>query len=641
MPNDYPKVDSLWKPRPRLRRVPFGYYLNPEDSFEVLPDPKIIPLLEEGLQQLNGGASLREVSDWINSKTPLGERISHMGLKILYGDLYVKPKHKETKPRPKTLAERLEARRVSKIANEKKKINNSRKRIEKFGGQIQKIKDKVELETPIEGFVVEFKEIPKERKLLQRIIFEPNPGPQSEFLSCDEQEVLYGGAAGGGKSFAMLADPMRYFNNPNFNGLLLRRTNDELRELKWKSSLLYENPILKGRWKDKDSVWVFPSGAQLWLTYLDRDEDVKRYQGQSFTWIGVDELTQYPTPFAWDYLRSRLRSVDPLIPLAMRATSNPGGPGHGWVKRMFVDPSLENLPFWATDIDTNEVMCHPQRYQMGHPLAGEPNPKAGQPLFQRKFIPAKLYDNPYLTFDDRYESSLLSLPEDTRRQLLEGDWNVAEGAAFREFRKHIHTIEPFKISPNWRKFRSCDYGYASFSAVHWFAISPDGTLYVYRELYVTKKTGKDLARLVLEAEKDDKVSYGILDSSVWQERGQNGPSVAEEMIALGCGWRKADRSKGSRSAGKHRLHELLKVDTVTNKPGIIFFNSCRKIVSTLPIIPNDPDGDDDIDDRFADDHAYDSIRYGIMSRPRATSFWEVSGNSVNANYYPADARFGY
>lgn len=645
MTDKAPRLEEFWQPRPRLRRLPFGYRLDPLDDTRMLPDSEIIPLIEEAMHQINGGVSLREAADWISANTPNGEKISHAGLKQLLGERYtnrtrVRP---DAKPRPKTMAQRLEERRRARIANEKKRIQHAKKRIEKLGGQIEEIKKKEEAKKPLEGFVVEYEKlsVPQERKEKSFVIFEPNPGPQFEFIAAEEQEVLYGGAAGGGKSYAMLADPIRYFSNPNFNGLLLRRTNDELRELKWKARSLYDNHILKGRYKEKDNVWVFPSGAQLWLTFLDRDEDVQRYQGQSFTWIGVDELTQYPTPFAWNYLRSRLRSVDPTIPLSMRATSNPGGPGHGWVKRMFIDPSPPNEPFWATDIETNEVLAHPLVYAMGHPKAGQPNPKGGQPLFQRRFIPAKLYDNPYLIQDEKYESSLLSLPEDQRRQLLEGDWNVAEGAAFSEFRTHIHVCEPFKIPINWRKFRSCDYGYSSFSCVHWYAIDPEGVLYVYRELYVSKKTGPDLAKLVLEAERDEKVSYGVLDSSVWHERGTNGPTVAEEMNRLGCKWRPSDRSKGSRSAGKHRLHQLLKINPDTGKPGIIFFKNCRQIIADLPIIPTDPDGDDDIDDRFVHDHSYDSIRYGIMSRPQANSFWSIAGTTQSSHYYPSDARFGY
>lgn len=426
---------------------------------------------------------------------------------------------------------------------------------------------------------------------------------------------------------------MRYFSNKNFNGLLLRRTNDELRELIWKSQELYPKAFPGAKWSEKKSSWTFPAGGHLWLTYLERDDDVLRYQGQAFSYIAFDELTQYPTPFAWNYLRSRLRSTDSTLDLCMRATSNPGGPGHGWVKRMFVDPAPPGVAFPATDIDTGEVLVYPKGHE-----------KAGEPLFYRKFIPAKVQDNPYLWNDGVYEANLLSLPENQRRQLLEGDWAVADGAAFSEFRTSLHTCEPFVIPDNWRRFRSCDFGYSSHSAVHWYAIDPQyDTLYVYRELYVSKKTGKELARMILDKERGEHILYGVLDSSVWAKRGETGPSIAEEMIVEGCRWRPSDRSQGSRIAGKNRLHELLKINPDTGKPGIIFFNTCRQIIADLPVIPSDPDGSDDIDDRYMNDHAYDSIRYGIMTRPRGSSMfddWARNKPSVDV-YQPYDKVFGY
>ena len=166
----------------------------------------------------------------------------------------------------------------------------------------------------------------------KEIIFEPNQGPQTDFLSAGEREVLYGGSAGGGKSYAMLADPVRYFGNPNFRGLLVRRTTEELRELISVSKQLYPKAVPEIKFLERDKTWVAPSGATLWLSYLDRDDDVTRYQGQAFSWIGFDELTQWSTPYAWNYLRSRLRTSDTSLPIYMRATTNPGGPGHQRVK---------------------------------------------------------------------------------------------------------------------------------------------------------------------------------------------------------------------------------------------------------------------------------------------------------------------
>lgn len=434
----------------------------------------------------------------------------------------------------------------------------------------------------------------------------------------------------------MLADPLRYVHNPNFVGLLLRRTNDELRELKWESMKLYPKTFAgsgnEPTWKEKDSMWVWKSGAKLWMSYLDRDEDVMRYVGQAFSWIGMDELTQYATPFAWQFLKSRLRSSDPELQknLCMRATTNPGGPGHHWVKKMFVDPAVPGKAFWATSLETGETLVYPE----GHA-------KAGKPLFERRFIPAKLSDNPYLYDTGTYEANLLGLPEDQRRKLLDGDWSIVEGAAFPEFNPKIHVVEPYEVPHTWKRFRGADFGYSSFSAVLWFAIDPEyNQLVVYDELYVSKRTGGELAELILKREFGDSISYGILDSSVWHQRGNFGPTIAEEMIAMGCRWRPSDRGHGSRSAGKNRLHELLKVNPETGKPGIVFFNKCRQIIADLPSIPTHPDGIDDIDDRYPNDHTYDALRYGIMSRPRSNSALDWGTAPMN-KYNPADSVFGY
>ena len=166
---------------------------------------------------------------------------------------------------------------------------------------------------------------PIEVEKAQEIIFEPNPGPQTDFLSASEQEVLYGGAAGGGKSFAMLADPVRYFNNPLSSMLLVRRSTEELRELISVSKQLYPRAIPGIKFMERDKTWVAPSGATLWLSYLDRDDDVQRYQGQAFNWIGFDELTQWPSPYPWNYMRSRLRTTkNSNLNLYQRGTTNPG-----------------------------------------------------------------------------------------------------------------------------------------------------------------------------------------------------------------------------------------------------------------------------------------------------------------------------
>lgn len=633
--------------RPRLKRVPFGYRKKEGDHKTLVPILPVVKLLDKALDLLDQGDPLVPTSDWLNSeiqKLELEEdcSISFMGLRSIWrAQRPQAPSHiarkklekSRRRKKPLTRQQILEKNRKKKIAEEKRKITYAKKRINKLADEIEiisSVKDNSVVE--IDYNILDYSTLPAEAKE-EKPVFEPNPGPQTEFLMAPQLEVLYGGSAGGGKSYALLADPVRHFGNKHFNGLLVRRTTEELRELIWKSKELYPQAYPDAKFSEQKSEWRFPSGAKLWMSYLDRDDDVLKYQGQAFTWIGFDELTQYPTPFPWTYLRSRLRSADPEMSknLAMRATTNPGGPGHGWVKRMFIDPSPANIPFWATDIETGKTLVYPDSH-----------PKAGQPVFRRRFIPARLYDNPFLAADGIYEANLLSLPESERRRLLEGDWSVADGAAFGEFREHIHVCTPFEIPSTWRRFRSCDYGYSSFSAVHWYAIAPEGTLYVYRELYVSKMEGEDLAREVLRLERGERIDYGVLDSSLWSKRGDPGPSIAERMNQVGCRWKPSDRSPGSRVAGKNRLHSLLKVDSLNEKPGIIFFNTCRQIIADLPVIPQDPKGGEEIDPRFASDHAYDSIRYGIMSRPAPNSPWQaLDRHQASVSSLPSDGLFGY
>lgn len=628
----HPK-QMTWKNRTRknaTQRIPYAYKATDEDPLQLIPDEDYIPFVEQAMDHLDEGYSGRKVTEWLNDKCE--RTLSHQGLRNIWAEHRPKSKRLKSlkkenkKSKPTTKDAKEEARLRRKIADSKRVKTMMESKLAKHKGT------DVEAEEEFQSIsdTLDFGVITQEQQE-REIVFQPNPGPQTDFLAASEREVLYGGSAGSGKSFALLADPMRYFNNSNFSGLILRRTNDELRELIWKSQELYPKIYPGSKWQEKKSQWVFPSGGKLWMTYLERDEDVLRYQGLSFSYIAFDELTQYATPFAWNYMRSRLRSTDPTLPLFQRATTNPGGRGHGWVKKMFVDPAPSNIKFAATDIDTANTLTFPQGHE-----------KEGQPLFYRRFIPATLKDNPYLMRDGQYEANLLALPETQRRQLLEGDWDVADGAAFSEFKQSAHVCEPFDIPPDWRRFRSCDYGYSSYSAVHWFAIDPSyETLYVYRELYLSKNTGKDLAKAVLEAEHGDSIQYGILDSSCWHNRGQIGPSIAEEMISIGCRWRPSDRSAGARVAGKNRFHEVLKVDPVTETAGIIFFNTCRQIISDLPVIPSDPKGSDDIDPRHASDHTYDSVRYGIMSRPKAFSPFDMGKGVPIQRWQPSDTTFGY
>jgi hypothetical protein len=271
----------------------------------------------------------------------------------------------------------------------------------------------------------------------------------------------------------------------------------------------------------------------------------------------------------------------------------------------------------------------------------EGHSKQGLPLFKRRFIPAKLSDNPFLTKSGDYETMLLSLPEHQRRQLLEGDWDVAEGAAFPEFKRSIHVVEPYAIPSDWTRFRACDYGYGSFTAVLWFAVAPDESLVVYRELYVTKVLAEDLAEQVLTLEAGERIRYGVLDSSCWAKRGDTGPSIAERMILKGCKWRPSDRSAGSRVAGKNEIHRRLQIDPFTNNPRMTIFQNCTQIIADLPSIPLDKNNPEDVDTKAKNDHTIDALRYGIMTRPRSANIFDFDPNKQSRGITPACQVFGY
>jgi hypothetical protein len=427
----------------------------------------------------------------------------------------------------------------------------------------------------------------------------------------------------------MLADPVRYLNNEHAKMLLVRKSTEELRELVSVSKVLYPKAIPGIRFLERDKTWIAPSGASLWMSYLDADDDVTRYQGQAYNWIGFDELTQWGSPFAWNYMRSRLRTTKASgLKLYQRATTNPGGAGHSWVKKAFIDPAKPGKPFWAIDPETGETLTWPANHA-----------RAGEPLFQRRFIPATLYDNPYLAEDGMYEANLMSMPEHQRKQLLDGNWDVAEGAAFSEFNRRIHTIEPFDIPSSWPRFRAADYGYSSYSGIVWFAIAPSGQLIVYRELYVSKVLAEDLADQILEAEQGEKMRYGVLDSSLWHKRGDTGPSIAERMILKGCRWRPADRSRGSRIAGKNEIHRRLQIDEYTGEPRMVIFHTCRNLISQLPSIPLSKTNPEDVD-THSEDHLYDALRYGVMTRP-STGMFDTNTNYSNYDAQIADLTFGY
>ena len=452
-------------------------------------------------------------------------------------------------------------------------------------------------------------ETTKQQIYESNVIFAPNEGPQTEFLASPERDVLYGGAAGGGKSYAMLVDPLRFCHRSALRALILRRSMPELRELIDKSRELYPKAFPGCKFREVEKIWNFPSGAKVEFGFLERDADVYRYQGQSYSWIGFDEITHLPTEFGWNYLASRLRTTDSEIDPYLRCTANPGGVGAHWVKKRYVDP------------------CEP-----GQSFKGDDG-------LTRRFIPARLDDNPYLSEDGRYEEMLKALPPVQRRQLLEGNWEITEGAAFSEFDPDVHIIPPFHIPIGWERVKGIDYGYASESACIWATVDPaDGTLVVYRELYKKNLTGQDLGQVITEMEINDPFSVaGVLDTAAWARTGTTGPTVGETLVRAGHKLRRADKN---RIQGKIQIHEYLKIQP-NGRPRLQIFSTCPNLIKELQSIPMDKSKPEDVN-THAPDHAYDALRYLIMSRPKATDPINRMRNfRMEQAYQPIDREFGY
>ena len=594
--------------------IPFGYKKSEDDPKIVLPIPEELDVLQEAIKLHKKGQSLQKCVDYIYSKTK--RKITRQGFYKIVNKNNIKKKARES------AREQLDYQR-DRVLKAKRELDKERS---KLHNKNKKIKD---LDIVLEGkvkTVIDTKEIEEASPTIKKafeekdVIFQPNQGPQSDFLASSEREVFYGGARGGGKSYAMLVDPLRYCDKQHHRALLIRRTMPELRDLINHSQQLYSKAYPGAKWREQEKEWRFPSGARIEFGYAENLTDALRYQGQSYTWIGIDELPQYPTPDIYNFLRSSLRSVDPEIPVYMRATGNPGNVGSLWVKEMFVDPSESNKRF-NVEIPT--------------PM--------GVKKISRKFIPAKLQDNPYLMQTDDYYAMLASLPEVQKKQFLEGDWDAYESSSFPEFNRQVHVIEPFDIPRNWMRFRAADWGYSSPACCLWFAVDYDNNLFVYRELYTKRNTADIFARKVLEMEDGEYIRYGILDSSTWSRRGDIGPSIAETMIQEGCRWRQSDRSPRSRISGKVEVHKRLRVDEDTGYPSMFIFSNCLNLIRTLPMLPVDKNNPEDVD-TTADDHAYDALRYGCMSRPihpvsqRGNDFLTSTERQDSA---PADSIFGY
>ena len=426
-------------------------------------------------------------------------------------------------------------------------------------------------------------------------LWQPHAGPQTAFLSSSAHEALYGGMAGGGKSDALLYGALRQVNHPRYRALILRRTFPELRELMDRALLTFGQ--VGGIWTEQSKRWRWRSGATIEFGYCASYSDVLQYQGQEFAYIGYDELGQVPEERVWTYLLSRNRASAPDIRLMMRASANPGGPGHAWVKRRFVDACPE--PARVYDVDGTT----------------------------RAYFPAGLADNPTLLANDpSYAQRLKQLPEMEYRWLALGDWDAGGGVAFPELvKRDRYLIAPFRAVPShWTVWGGFDWGYNHPWSFGLYTADEDGNAYCLDTATGRQQQPPEIAERILAVIEahgcQRRVPWIAAGHDVWADvraRTEHVPTLFEQFSKLGLPMVKANIS---RVAGVQNLRRYLAgnpprfrwVDTPNN----------RAVLTTLAGMVSDPNRPEDVlkVDAVAgvggDDH-YDQVRYALAARPAA------------------------
>ncbi len=404
------------------------------------------------------------------------------------------------------------------------------------------------------------------------------PHPRQEaFFAARARHIAYGGARGGGKSWAMRRKfVLLAFRYPGLRLLLLRRTLPELTEN-------HVRPLereLTGavKYNATQRVFCFPNGSLLKLGYCDLEKDVYQYQGQEYDVIGLEEATHF-SEAQIQFLTTCNRSVRTDFSPRMYYTCNPGGPGHAYIKRLFIEREYRGSE-------------RPEDYV---------------------FIPARVTDNPtLLKSNPDYIRTLENLPEHLRRAHLQGSWDVLAGQVFPEFERERHVEEPYPIPGGWRRFRAMDWGYRDPCCVLWFAVAPDSRLVVYRELYERGLLSSEVARRVKELSVGESIAYTAASPDAWQQRGirgLEGTCIAEVFAAGGVPLQPADNA---RISGWQRLREALHAGD--GGPQLSIFSTCKNLIRTLPLLTYDPKNVEDVG-AHCEDHAAEALRYGLMTRP--------------------------
>lgn len=449
----------------------------------------------------------------------------------------------------------------------------------------------------------------------------PQEGPQLDAcLATWCQELLFGGAAGGGKTDFLLGDWAQGASEYGsaWNGILFRRNFTEFNQIIRRSQLIFPAMFPGARYRETDHIWKTAEGAELRLAHMERDSQVAKYMGESFTWIGWDELTHWGSDVPYCMMLSRLRSAENVPEKRIRATANPGFAGHQWVKRRFA-------------VDT-----YPHGYE---PFQ---DPETGM---TRMFIPSKLSDNVILERSDpQYRKRMRGLGSADRvKAMLEGDWTIVAGGFFDDiWNPERHILRPFPIPGTWRRRRSFDWGIEKPSCLQFWAESdgspvpelggrvfPRGSLILYREWYTVKRdknghaepnkglrlSNNDLGAGIALRSAGETFSGCVADPSIFTESG--GKSIYQQMLD---GARKIGKSFSFRAADNSRVPGWQLVRTMLEQagkerpesPGLWVFQNCTEFIRTVPVLPRSERNPEDIDTE-AEDHSGDSLRYACMT----------------------------
>lgn len=407
---------------------------------------------------------------------------------------------------------------------------------------------------------------------------------QKAFIDATESEVLFGGAAGGGKSYGQTVDALLFaLKYPGSKQLILRRTFSELDKSLIRLALaIYPKDIFT--LNSSSHTGRFKNGSILDFGYCAGENDVYQYQSAEYDVIRFDELTHF-TESQYVYLISRVRGAN-AFPKQIKSSTNPGGVGHSWVKARFVDPAPKNSSFTGAD------------------------------GMRRIFIPSLLDDNRFLTErDPSYKARLAALPEREKKALLYGDWDIFEGQYFTEFDRARHVCDAFEIPREWRKYRTLDYGLDRLACL-WIAISPDSKAYVYREYCESDLPISAAARAIVDRTPPSEAIYATLaPPDLWSRSQETGKSKASLFSEFGVN---LTRTSNDRECGWLAVKELLRGGGMQ----LCFFEGCREIISCLPALTVDKTRPTDCaTEPHAITHAPDALRgFAIYhARPGAST----------------------